>query len=213
MGKRRAAVCGLLLLLGIAACGDDGRTSSEDTTTSADRTTSTAPVTPTGAPTTGETHASTTADAREPKCATVPATDPTAPPDDWAQYWQTKPAANQSLRLEICVDDVTLKVGAPVTLTVTADDPDASIGDGGCDIYVGWATTPAQGCRDAQAPPSSPVPTPSPVHGHVRKTFTHAYTKAQTYLLFVTVWSSPESPTPQPYASKAETSLHITVLP
>jgi hypothetical protein len=193
----------LLLLVGVAACGDDRpRAASPTTTSTVPRATST---------TTDSTVAPTTVVAKDRKCATAPQQDITPPPADWATYWQTQPDPNRPVSLEICLDDVAPTVGQPVTLTVTADDPDASIGEGNCDIAVSWVSSPGTDCRDFQAAPGSPEPTPSKVHGHVVKTYTYSYTKAQTYLVFVTAWSSPESSKPHPYASDAQASLHVSV--
>jgi len=200
----RRATCGFLVALAVAGCGEGSRTPSDGSTTTVVSTSTTAS---TVLPTT------TTLDAREPKCATAPKKDATAPPDDWASYWQTRPASNQPLSLEICLDDVTPTVGQLVTLTVTADDPDATIGEANCDIYVSFVTSPGSDCRDFRGPTSAPEPTPPAAHGHVVKTYTYTYAKAQTYLVFVTVWSSPESGKPHPYASKADASLHVSVLP
>ncbi len=60
------------------------------------------------------------------------------------------------------VDDLTPKVGQVVTLNVLAEDPDAKIGTGDCDMYVTWDGNSGSLCRDTVAVPSEPKPRPLP---------------------------------------------------
>ena len=79
------------------------------------------------------------------------------------------------MSLKICVDDITPAVGQLVTLIVMADDPDARIGDGACDVYVTWDSNHRQPLPRHRSPTNDPQPTPAEERGHVEKTFTHTY--------------------------------------
>jgi hypothetical protein len=208
---RRLAIA-VALVVAMTACGraDDkpvhagGSTTEEVTTTTTEETSTTTtapPVTTTAKP----------AEVREKECASAPPAEPTAPPDNWATDWQTEPDANQPMTLQICIDDAKPRVGQLVTLTVIADDPDASIGEGDCDISVTWMSNPGNLCRDYMVHGDPPAPTPAKEHGHVEKTYSHAYTKAQTYLVDVYAASSVFTGRRHPYASSAHAELHLSV--
>jgi len=203
-------VVALALVAALAACGNGDKrprvtaTTGEVTTSTTEEATTTTtapPVTTTAKP----------VEVKEKACADAPAAQPTPRRDDWATYWQTEPDANAPMTLSICLDDAKPKVGQLVTLTVIADDPDASVGEGDCDIYVSWMSNPGNLCRDTVVEGRPPEPTPAKEHGHQVKTFTHTYTKAQTYLVDVSAWSSPADPMPHPYRNSASAELHVTV--
>jgi hypothetical protein len=200
----------LMVLLALSGCGKDDKTvASGDTTTTIEETTTTTepPTTVPPSPTT----AGKPLEVKEKKCAAGSVQDPQPPPDNWAQTWQTQPDTNQPMTMEICIDDVNPKVGQLVTLTVTADDPDASIGTDDCDIFVSWMSDHGSLCRDALVAPQGPEPTPAKEHGHVVKQYTHTYTKAQTYLVDVTAWSSDFNGHPHPYDNYSSAELHLSV--
>jgi hypothetical protein len=208
----RRVVMALALITGMAACsgGGDKKADRAVTTTTAEVTTSTTestttttapPVTTTAKP----------VEVKEKACASAPAAQPTPRPDDWATEWQTEPDANQPMTLSICVDDLKPKVGQLVTLTVIADDPDASVGTGDCDIIVSWMSNPGNLCRDYVLHDGQTRPTPAKEHGHVEKTYTHTYTKAQTYLVTVDAASTEYTGHRHPYASGAEATLDLSV--
>ena len=152
-------------------------------------------------------------DPPELRCVTTTPSEPTPEPDDWATYWQTKPDPfeNKGLLLKICVDDLTPKVGQLVTLNVLADDPDAKIGNGACDIYVTWDGNSGSLCRDTVAVPTDPKPTPKAEHGRVTMTYTHTYNGTGEKTIDVSAWSGPDSPDRHPYASYNSIELHVTV--
>jgi hypothetical protein len=116
------------------------------------------------------------------------------------------------MSLTICVDDITPAVGQLVTLTVTADDPDAHIGDGECDVFVTWDANRGSSCRDTVQPTNEPQPTPAEEHGHVQRTFTHTYSSETTDpTVDVSVWSGPDDGKRYPYNSLANIELRLTV--
>jgi hypothetical protein len=164
-------------------------------------------------PAAAATTAATVDDAAELHCVTTTASDPTPTPDDWATYWQTKPdpPQNKGLSLKICVDDLTPKVGQVLTLNVLADDPDAKIGTGDCDIYVTWDSNTGSKCRDTVAVPTEPKPTPKAEHGRVTKTYTHTYNASGDHTIDVSAWSGPDSPDRHPYASYNSIELQVRV--
>jgi hypothetical protein len=200
----------VVLVLLAAGCGRGANEVATTTTTS----TTEAVTTTTEEPTTTTVVAVTTTakpvEAKEKQCASAPAAETQPRPDDWATYWQTEPDANQPMTMTICIDDSKPAVGQLVTLTVTADDPDATIKDGDCDIYVSWMSNPGNLCRDYMSI-GEPQPTPAKEHGHVVKTYTHTYTKAQTYLVEVDAASSEFTGKRHPYASSAVAQLHLAV--
>jgi hypothetical protein len=211
---RRVAVAAALVVA-MAACGKgDGKLDASSSTTDEVTTTSTTeePTTTTATTAPPVTTTAKPVEVREKGCASAPAGEPTPPPDDWATYWQTEPDANQPMTLSICLDDVKPRVGQLITLTVVADDPDASIGTEDCDIAVTWMSNAGNLCRDYMSI-GEPQPTPAKEHGHVEKTYTHTYTKAETYLVDVSAASSDFTGKRHPYASSAEASLHLAVHP
>ena len=196
-----------------AACsgGDDAAAPKRTTTTATEPTTTTTTEAPTTT-TTPTTAAPKPVEVKDRKCAVAPNAGVQSRPDDWAKYWATEPDSNQPLTLQICVDDISPKVGQLVRLTVIADDPDAVVLDGNCDIFVWWiGPNPGTLCRDAVAIRNPPPPPPAKEHGHQQKTYTHSYTKAQTYLLEVDVASGPGSSEPNPYDNYATATLDILV--
>jgi hypothetical protein len=200
------------MLLAFAACGrgSDNVTVADDNTTTSETEPTTTTTTTSEPPATTTTKAPTPVEVKEKQCASAPAAQPQPRPDDWATYWQTEPDANQPMTMEICIDDVTPRVGQLVTLTVTADDPDASIGEGDCDIYVSWMSNPGNLCRDYMSIGEA-QPTPAKEHGHIVKSYTHTYTKAQTYIVEVDAASSEFTGKRHPYASSATAQLHLSV--
>ena len=150
---------------------------------------------------------------KEEHCASTAHADPDPPPDDWATYWKTKPNANDPIALTICVDDITPGVGQLVTLTVTADDPDAHIGDESCDVFVTWDDNQGSLCRDVVQPTNEPQNTPNEEHGHIVKTFTHTYPIAAEPTVDVSVWSGPGDGKRYPYNSYANIELRLSVQP
>ena len=152
-----------------------------------------------------------TDDDPESYCATTAPAEPTPVQDDWATYWQTKPEPNSALHLTICIDDRTPAAGQLVTLTVTADDPDAEIGDGDCDIYVTWESNPGSLCRDTVIASDEPRPIAARKHGHVVKNFTHTYNSAGEPNVDVSAWSGPGDGHRYPYNSYANIELKVIV--
>lgn len=209
----RRVVLALALITGMAACGGGDNkpnlaataTTVEVTTTSTSETTTTT-TTPPPVATTAK-----PSEVKEKACASAPPAEATPRPDDWANDWQTEPDANQPMTLQICLDDAKPRVGQLVTLTVIADDPDASIGEGDCDITVSWMSNAGSLCRDYVVHDGTTEPTPAKEHGHVEKTYSHTYTKAQTYLVDVYASSSVYTGKRHPYASSAHAELHVSV--
>jgi hypothetical protein len=146
-------------------------------------------------------------------CAQTTHAEPSDPPADWENYWQTKPKPNDALDLVICVDDDTPKVGATVKLYVLAQDKDAEIGSGSCDVYVSWDSNAGSLCRDTVvAPPAEPKPTPAEKPGKVTMTFIHEYAEPGEWIIDVNAWSPPENtPDRNPYASYNSIELRVNV--
>ena len=143
-------------------------------------------------------------------CAQTTKADASPPPDDWPNYWQTKPKPNDGLDLVICVDDDTPKVGQTVKLYVLAQDKDAEIGSGPCDVFVTWDSNGGSDCRDTVvAPPAEPKPTPAEKPGKVTLTFIHEYADPGEWIIDVSAWSPPESPDASPYASYNSIELRV----
>ena len=123
-------------------------------------------------------------------CAWTTKSEPTPAPDDWAFYWQSKPKPNDGLDLVICVDDDTPKVGATLKLYVLAQDPDAEVGSGACDVFVTWESNSGSHCREGViAPPQDPKPTPPEKPGKVTMTFIHEYANPGQWIIDVSAWS------------------------
>ena len=211
-------VAGLVVALG----GDDDNgtlaTSDRDTTTSSKldpvivSTTTPETTTSTAKPARNTTTTvAVEAEDKEAHCASTAHADPEPAPEDWSTYWETKPNPNDPMALRICVDDITPAVGQLVTLTVTADDPDAHIGDGECDVFVTWDANRGSLCRDVVQPTNEPQPTPAEVHGHVEKTFTHTYSDSTDPIIDVSVWSGPADGKRYPYNSYANIELRLNV--
>ena len=210
MRIRRGAAALFLLA---AACGGGDKTlkadATGDTSTTDQVTTTTEETT-----TTTQVLVTTTAkpvEVKENQCTSAPAAEPQPRRDDWATYWQTEPDANQPMTLEVCLDDVKPKVGQLITLTLIADDPDASIGEAECGVFVTWLSDHSNLCRDYIINDGKVEPTPTKEHGHFEKTYTHTYTKAQTYLVEASTASSEYTGKPHPYASSADVQLHVSV--
>lgn len=151
-------------------------------------------------------------------CAQTTPAEPAPAPSDWASYWTTKPAPNNGLDLKICVEDATPKINTTVKLYVLAQDPDAEIGTGSCDIFVRWDSndSPAD-CPDRDgvtAPPDEPQATPSePKQPCCRRTMTyvHEYSETGEFIIDVNAWSGPNSPERHPYASYNSIELRVNV--
>jgi hypothetical protein len=178
------------------ACGDDGdkKVDAADTTTTS--TTSEVTTTTTALPLPSTT--TKPAPSKLKKCVT-------------AKSSGNDEATNQPLSIEVCIDDSTPSPTQYLTLTVTADDPDAPIGEGDCDIYVDWEGKAGNLCRDALIPPGPNDPPRTPEHGHRVKSFNHVYTDAGEYTVSVTVWSGPGDGHPDPYDNYATTELKLSV--
>lgn len=145
-------------------------------------------------------------------CAKTTPALPADPQPDWSDYWQTKPEKNDPLDLVICVDDDTPKVGQTLKLYVLAQDKDAEIGSGPCDVFVSWNSNGASECRDAViAPPAEPKPTPKEKPGKVTPTFIHVYDDPGEWIIDVNAWSPPESPDANPYASYNSIEIRVNV--
>lgn len=145
-------------------------------------------------------------------CARTTKSEPTPAPDDWAFYWQTKPKPNDGLDLVICVDDETPKVGATIKLHVLAQDPDAEVGNGPCDVHVTWESNSGTQCREGViAPPADPKPTPPEKPGKVTMTFIHEYAEPGQWVIDVSAWSSPENGDRNPYASYNSIEMRVNV--
>lgn len=145
-------------------------------------------------------------------CAQTTKSEPAPPRDDWALYWTTKPKNNDALDLVICVEDLTPKVGTTVKLYVLAQDPDAEVFRGPCDIFVTWDSNAGSECREgAVAPPADPKPTPKETPGKVTMTFIHEYSEPGEWIVDVSAWSTPEDGDPNPYASYNSIELRLDV--
>lgn len=145
-------------------------------------------------------------------CAQTTKGTASPPPDDWPSYWTTKPKPNDGLDLVICVDDQTPKVGATVKLYVLAQDPDAEVGNGSCDVFVTWDSNSGSQCRDGVvAPPAEPKPTPAEKPGKVTMTFIHEYATPGEWIIDVSAWSTPENGDRNPYASYNSIELRLDV--
>lgn len=145
-------------------------------------------------------------------CARTTPSDPTPAPDDWAQYWQTKPKPNDALDLVICVEDDSPKVGETVKLYVRSQDPDAEIGAGPCDIAVSWDSNAGSDCRSGVVtPPEEPMPTPAEKAGYMKMTYVHQYDQPGEWVIDVSSWSGPDSADRHPYASFNSIELRLNV--
>lgn len=135
----------------------------------------------------------------------------TPTPQDWSTYWTEEPDPNQNegLGLVICVEDRTPKVGETVKLYVLADDPDAEIGTGECDIHVSWDSNSGSLCRDTVVAPGEPKPPPKAKHGRVRMTYIHQYDEPGEWIIDVSAWSGPDRPERHPYASYNSIELRV----
>ena len=146
------------------------------------------------------------------RCVSVPPGDPRPTTNEWYRYWHTQPQPNDGISLTLCIDDVTTRVGQVVTLRVVADDPDASIGTGPCDVIVEWD---GQGnlCHDTVSPTDpEPQPTPAEQPGHVDLTFKHTYDTPGERIVYVDVWSGPDDGhKPHPYHSTAAGEIKLVV--
>lgn len=146
------------------------------------------------------------------ECAETTPAEPAEATDGWQDYWTTKPEPNDPLRLAICVADNTPKVGTTVKLYLLAEDPDATIGQKRCDIFVSWASNAGSGCREGSiTAPQEPQPTPKEEKGYVKMTFVHVYDEPGEWIIDVSAWSGPEPPEPHPYASYNSVELRLNV--
>lgn len=219
-----AGVVTLLAAIGaVAGTSDDptpkiGSNASRRTTSSTSSTTTTLTATapPPAAPST--TQAPTTAPTTLPtappsgKCVTIGPGEPRPTTRDWDQYWQTKPQPNDGISLTMCIDDITPRIGQVVTMRVIADDPDATIGSGPCDVIVEWDGSGAV-CHDkvSETDPD-PQPTPPEQPGHVDLSFQFTYQSAGPRIVYADVWSGPDDGRkPHPYHNTQEASLKVTV--
>ncbi|MDP1794424.1 MAG: hypothetical protein Q8K63_09845 [Acidimicrobiales bacterium] len=143
-------------------------------------------------------------------CAETTRSEPAPAQSDWATYWTTKPEPNDELLLKICVEDATPKIGTTLKLYVLAQDKDAEIGTGGCDIFVTWNSNSGSSCRDtAIAPPDEPKPTPPQKPGRVTMTYIHEYSEPGEWIIDVSAWSGPDNDEPHPYASYNSIELRV----
>ena len=192
--KRYSLILVAAALVIAGACGDgDKKLEAADTTTSS----TTAGVTTTTVPAAATTTAKPVAPKTK-KCVT-------------AKSSGNDEATNQPLSVEVCIDDSTPSPTQYLTLTVTADDPDAPVGEGDCDIHVDWEGNMASLCRDALIPPGPNDPPRSPTHGHRVKAFNHVYTDAGNYKVEVNVWSGPGDGHPDPYDNFVSVELPLSV--
>jgi hypothetical protein len=182
------------------------------TTTEAPTTTTTSTTAPPPPPsTTLTTRAPKPVEMKQQQCVDAPSQGVQQPPDDWAQDYETKPDPNQPMTVRVCIDDVSPKVGQLVHLTVVADDPDAVVKDGDCDIQVWWTEgNTGSLCRDFISHRTPPPPTPPKEHGHMEKTYTHTYSEAKQYLVEVDVASGPGESAPHPYDNFAQVKIDVT---
>jgi hypothetical protein len=177
-------------------------------------TTSTRPPPPTTTAVKAAGAATTTTEAdpgKELKCVHTTDSTATPQPDDWAKYWTTKPEPNEPLKLLVCVDDVSPADGQEVTLSVVADDNDAKIGEGDCDVHVDWTGDTPNTCRNDVVVTQQPQPTPAREKGHVQLTYTHRFTRTGESVVDVSVWSGPSDGKRYPYNSYNSVELQITV--
>jgi hypothetical protein len=146
-------------------------------------------------------------------CVQTTPSDPTPPPEDWANYWDERPDENQGLQLKICVEDKTPKVKTTVKLYVLAQDRDAEIGTGPCDIHVNWDSAAGDSpCTETVfAPPPEPKPTPEPAKppgGRITMTFVHQFDEPRQYVIKVGARSG-QGPERNPYASYNSIELRV----
>jgi hypothetical protein len=222
-GQIALAMAAGLALLGVGYVAGSGNDDAKPTALRASNTTVVDTTTTTEEPSTTTTAlASTTSTAAAPSTTT---TKPDVPNErrcqsatstvhdnaHWQDTWQTQPEPDDPLVVEICIDDVTPRVGQKVTLTITADDPDAKIDSSDqCQVDVYWDGG-GDLCHDVIVRTTSTSPVPPEEHGHVVLPLTHTYTQADTYTISVAVYSGPDSPQPHPYADSVYQEMAVTV--
>ena len=132
------------------------------------------------------------------------------PAADWNQRWATEPNPNDPLSVVVCIDDVTPVVGQKVVVSVVADDPDALIYDGPCDVDVRWQGESSR-CREFLTVEEGIQPTPLEEHGHQELGFEHIYGKAGTFFVIGQAWSGEDDGQSHPYKSYNSSQIRIVV--